>query len=267
VKLLRSRLLHFLAMGALLAALAPRQKDDSIVIDAPRVTAAIEAEQARKGASLTPEEKEATIRALVDEEVLAREAQRVGIGTDDPVVRARSAERMRASYAATLPMPPVDDAEVTAETMRLVARAPERVRLAVWFVARDRADAARVADALADADGGPPKAIDPPPIPDGAWWTEEALARVVGREAARGAFAAELRKTSRALASTWGYYVFVPLERRAADPAELRTEATANVVEKKKAAEVERLVARARKRYRIEVPGAAFVAPSAKGID
>src|SRR5262245_13355705 len=88
--LVRNRLVHFFAIGAVLFALAPREREDrDLTISAPRVDAALRGEQARLGRTLQREEKEGAIRALVDEEVLAREALRLGIGTEDPIVRAR----------------------------------------------------------------------------------------------------------------------------------------------------------------------------------
>ena len=53
----------------------------------------LRAEEARRGRPLAADEKLAVVRDAVDEEVLAREAIQLGLGTDDPIVRARLAER------------------------------------------------------------------------------------------------------------------------------------------------------------------------------
>jgi len=254
-----SRLFHFVAAGALLAALAPRERDDrTVVIDAPRVDDALTAERARHGRVPTTEEKTEAVQTLVDEEVLAREAVRTGIGTSDPVVRARLAEQMRVSLARALPPPRVAANEIDLATAREIERAPERVRLAVWFVAKDRADAAREAEAIvrrvrAEGAAGARGRGEHPPIPDGALWTEEALARVAGAGVARAAMTAAIGEPTDALPSAWGFYVLVPLERRRAEPAEVRADALAAIVRARQAKELELSIRRVRRDYGVEV--------------
>ena len=83
--LARSRLVHFFGMGALLVWLAPAEPDDArrIVLDAARIDGVLRAETARLGRSLSSDERAEAIASAVDEEVLAREAARLGIVVDD----------------------------------------------------------------------------------------------------------------------------------------------------------------------------------------
>lgn len=280
-KLARTRAFQFAAIGGVLAAIAPQPKDDrAVVIDAARVFEALRAEEVRVGRPLTRQERDAAGRELVDEAVLAREAARLGLGTDDPIVRARLAEQMRASFVRSMPPPSLDPAELDAAIAREIERAPVRARLAVWFVSRDRAGAASAADGVARAvaeDRERARGLgDRPPIPDGAFWTEDSLARVCGPEPARAAFAARVGEATAAKASAWGHYVFLPLERRSATPDEVRSAAQDSLLREKASKDLAKIVERARRDYRIELrmpPGSppldigADPAPPARGID
>src|SRR4051794_19267080 len=147
---LRSRLVHFVVAGGVLFAIAPRERQDRPVhIGVATIERAWRTEQVHRGRLLTPAEKEEVVDDLVADEVLYREGRRLGIDGSDPVVRARVAESMRSELANAVPA--VDPAEVAREAAVLAASAPLRVRLDLWFVAKDRPDASRVAAALAAA--------------------------------------------------------------------------------------------------------------------
>src|SRR5262245_7730572 len=134
----RNRLVQFLAMGALIAVFAPRATDEHvIVIEAARVQDAFQSESVRRGRTLSAEERTKAVQDLIDDEVLAREAIRLDLGTSDAVVRARLAERMRTSLRAVLPSPKVSDATIGAAIAREIARAPEHVRVALWFLGKE----------------------------------------------------------------------------------------------------------------------------------
>lgn len=228
MRLLKSRLLHFVVLGAIIAALAPKERDArTIVLDEARVQEALRAEEARAGRALTAAEKERTREALIDDEVLAREAVRLGVATDEPIVRARLAQQMRVR---------VGGARVTAPD------AGPRRRLAVWYAATEREAGAIAQSIRAEGKEHARGLGGRPPIPDGAVWSEKELASVAGIGAAKAAFAADVGSPTGAVASAWGFYVFVPLESMtAAPPAPPGDDA-----------EVERFVRRARAEYRIE---------------
>ena len=255
--LLRSRLVQFVAVGGVLALAAPKAPDGRLIaLGPPRIEAGLQEERLRRGRELSLAEKNAVVNDLVDEEVLAREAVRLGIGTEDPVVRSRLAERMTASYAKALPPPRLDEAEVNVAIAHAVERAPDRVRLAVWFIAKERADASSAAETLRKtiATEGPEHAHgDRSALPDNTLWTEETLAKVAGAAVAKRALEAEVGKPTEPLPSAWGYYVFVPLEHRHATADEVRADAIAKLASERQAVEVKRLVRRARRDYSVEL--------------
>lgn len=226
---LRHRLFHFLALGALVAAFAPKERDArAIVIDEGRLTDALRAEEARAGRPLTTAEKAHVKDALVDEEVLAREALRLGVATDDAVVRARLAQRMRVRIGGNRSAAPRETG-------------PKR-RVAVWFAPTER-EAAVIAHSIREDGKEKARGLGArPPIPDGAVWSETDLASVAGVGAARAAFRTEIGQPTSAVASAWGFYVFVPLETFEAEPSAPATDDAA----------VERFVRKARAEYRIE---------------
>ena len=183
---------------------------------------------------------------------------RLGLGTGDAIVRARLAQRMSASLAASLPAPPVAPDELERACATEAARAPERARVAFWFVPKDLPGAADEADAIVRLlrAGGPRSAHgrgQRPPIPDGAVWSEEALAAVTGAAVAHAALHAPVGEAAGPFAAAWGFYVLVPLERRRAEPAEVRADVQAALLRDKQAAAIEAWIGRARRDYVIDV--------------
>lgn len=249
----KSRLVHFLAIGGALFAIAPREPDDRTAkISAARVDAAVTSERARAGRPLDRTEEDRVVDLLVEEEVLAREAARLGIGTDDPVVRARLSEAMRAALASTLRPSQLGEDEIDREAALLAASAPMRVRVRVHFFRHDRADAQKAAEALARGEQARPQE-DRAPIPDDVWWTEEALARAAGREVAAAAMTTEVGRPSAVTPSAWGSWVVVPVERRRPEASDMRAEAAAAIQRRRQAEELARLVEQRRASYRIEI--------------
>ena len=257
-RLLSSRLLHFVVLGGIVFALAPHDRDGRRVrIDSARVERAYRDEQARFGHSLGSDEKQRIMHALVDEELLYREGRRLGLDANDPIVRARVAESLERSLAEAVPASAIDDEELRVESERIASRAPQRVRLALWFVATDRPDAVSVAERVATdvrhASVPSPRSPDRPPIPDDAVYTEEGLARAAGAEVARAAFETPVGSVSDPVASAWGFYVLRPLERRAMDPADARAAAAVELRARKAEAEVQRAASRAASDWEVVV--------------
>ena len=244
------RLLHFVALGGLLFVLAPPERDDrAITIEADRVEAKLRSIRARLGRPISAEEQHAAVRELVDEEVLAREALRLGVGVADPIVRARLADQMRETLASTLPPVDVGEDEIARESARRAREASPRVRLEVHFFRKERPDAQSAAERFRERRDGDDRA----PIPDGAWWTEDMLARVAGAGVARAAMTTPIGEPSAPTTSSWGIWVVVPLERRPASPEELRGEAIDLLSKQRRARSIEQLVERSRRDYRVDV--------------
>lgn len=260
--LARSRLLHFVVLGLVVWKLAPvRAREREVVVDAPAVADAIRAEQARLSRALTAEEKQRVMAVLVADEVLYREGARLGIGGDDAIVRARVADRMRSHLLGSAPPAALTSDEVRGEASRTAARMPMRVHLRLAFVSKDRADAAAASDALARSLFASPEVTAPyggdraPTEPEG-WWLEEDLARIAGASVARAAMETAVGTWSSPAASTWGFYIVRPLERRPPTADELMDVATANVRRRRQADAVDRAVSRVAADYaiRVQVP-------------
>jgi len=251
---LRSRLVHFVVAGGLLFAVAPRERRDRPVhIGVATIEHAWRTEQVHLGRLLTPGDKQRVVDDLVADEVLYREGRRLGIDGSDPVVRARIAESMRSELANAVPT--VDLAEVAREAATLAASAPPRVRLDLWFVAKDRPDASRVAEALAASIGeGHPRSPDQPPLVEDVFYSEEVLARSAGLGVAKAAFETPVGTVSAPISSAWGLWIVRPVERRALAPGEVRGAAEQVVRQRKAAAEVERVVDRASADVVVDMP-------------
>ena len=252
--LLASRLVHFAVVGGLLFAVAPRERRERpIHIGVPTIEHAWRTEQVRLGRILTPAEKQRVVDDLVADEVLYREGRRLGIDGSDPIVRARVAESMRSALANAVPA--VDPAEIDREAAILASSAPLRVRLDLWFVARDRPEASRVADALAASIGtGHPRSPDQPPLPDDVFYPEESLARAAGSGVAKAAFETPIGAVSAPIASAWGIWIVRPVERRPLPANEVRGAAEQVVRQRKAAAEIERVVDRANADVLVDMP-------------
>jgi hypothetical protein len=256
--LARNRLSQFLAIGLVLWALSPRaQREREVLVESGVVAEAMRLEQARVARPLTPDEKQRVMRELVEDEVLFREGLRLGIGTDDAIVRARIAERMR-GHLESATLAPVTPEEVREEAEGEAALMPLRLRLAIAFVSKERPNAAGDADSLARALAAAPETPAPyggdrPPIAATPWWSEEELARATGASVARAALATPVGAWSAPIASAWGFYLVRPLERRAPSAAEAASVAASEVRRKKRAAAVSRAVARITADYDVSV--------------
>ena len=246
--------MHFAVVGGLLFAVAPRERRERpIHIGVPTIEHAWRTEQVRMGRILTPGEKQRVVDDLVADEVLYREGRRLGIDGSDAVVRARVAESMRTALANAVPA--VDPEEVAREAAVLAATAPLRVRLDLWFVARDRPEASRVAEVLAAGIGKEhPRSPDQPPLDEDASYSEEILARAAGPGIAKAAFELPVGAVSRPIASAWGIWIVRPVERRPLPTSELRGAAEQIVRQRRSAVEIERVVDRASADVVVDMP-------------
>jgi peptidyl-prolyl cis-trans isomerase C len=254
----QNRLAHFVAIGLVLWALMPKARNErQVVVESVVVADALRAEQARLARPLTVPEKQQIMGELVAAEVLLREGLRLGVGVDDPVVRGRLADRMRAHLEASLPAP-VSNEEARAEAARLAPQMPVRARVAVAFVSRERPDAAPFADALARTLAAAPETpapygADRAPLDAGAWWNEPELARAAGPLVARAAMSTPVGAWSGPVASAWGFYVIRPLERRAPSTDELLATGLASVRRRKRGDAVGRAALRLASDYDVTV--------------
>ncbi|MEI8359969.1 MAG: peptidyl-prolyl cis-trans isomerase, partial [Deltaproteobacteria bacterium] len=141
-RLLHEPLFHFLVVGGLAAALfgdrggAPRRID----MDEGLRRGLRQDFQRRTGAPPTAQEESALLRRWVDEEILVREAQALGLDRGDVVVRRRLLQKMEFLAEESRPLPEPDEATLRAH----LESHPERwqvapgVRFTHVFVGRER---------------------------------------------------------------------------------------------------------------------------------
>ena len=154
-KLLRDPLIHFLAFGlalflghALWSAWVTRAERE-LVVDTREIARQSNLFAVENGRPPTDTELQGIILSFVEEEVLAREARRLGLDAGDTVVRRRLAQKMRLLSDSGAVEPP-DETELRAwfEARREAYAVPERRGVEhVFFSDEGRADAR--ADALA----------------------------------------------------------------------------------------------------------------------
>lgn len=97
--ILRSPLLHFLAIGGLLVVARAWLVVPRVELDADRVAEIADGFEARTGRRPLHAELEPLVRAELDEELLYREALARGLDADDPAIEARLVEKLRAVEA------------------------------------------------------------------------------------------------------------------------------------------------------------------------
>lgn len=223
VHLARSRLAHFCVLGGALFWLLPREGDARrIELTDERVRIIVDHATRNAGASLSMDEKRVLLEQFVEEELLVREARRLGLD-DDTVIRTRTAERMRQALrerAAT----PVDEARVREayERERAHLRKPASFSLDHVFVSKERADGLLFAEHLRDelSRGASFDALgDPGPTSNhvdaiGA----DAVARVFGDDAARVVAQLSVGVWSQPVAGAHGWSLLRVASREEARP-------------------------------------------------
>lgn len=111
-KLLRDPLIHFLLLGAALFAANTvwshfvTRADRQLVVDTGEIARQSDLFMIENGRPPSDAELQGIIVAYVEEEVLAREAQALGLDEDDTVVRRRLAQKMRLLTDAGVIDPP-----------------------------------------------------------------------------------------------------------------------------------------------------------------
>ena len=118
--LLREPLVHFLAAGLLVFIIASWRgtsvdpADRTITIDEDRVTWLVGQFEQTWQRSPSPAEIDQLIRDYVKEEVYYREALRMGLDQEDPVIRRRLRSKMEFLASSQVESAPATDAELTA---------------------------------------------------------------------------------------------------------------------------------------------------------
>lgn len=274
-----SRLLHFLVAGGLVFALAPRPESRTdVTLDAATLAALETAEANRLGAvRLDPATAGAVRARAVEDEILYREALRLGFDRNDNVVRQRLIQKvlfLAEDLAGT--SRPADEQALRAffESTRAQWTWPERLRLVQVYAGparRDRLAALRdqAVAVEAQAPGEPPPLGDQFSLPRAATVTRAELVRDYGEGFSAAVGSLPAGAWSEPIRSRFGWHLVKVVERHAAAPAsfeEVRGKLPlAYLVARKKQATAAYLQ-RAFTRYRVTLGGerVATLAPTAR---
>lgn len=211
----RSRLLQFLAMGGALFALAPRGEERRVVEFEPQALAALRDAQAKKlGVKALPEEgtREVEARAIEDE-ILYREALRLGLDKGDPIVRQRLVQKLLLlveDLGGASREPSTDELRAYFADTSERWRKPTRYRIVhVFATAPERVPADATLRGMTEA----PAVGDPFPYPRAVTSSREEMGRVFGASFADGVAALGVGAISEILQSPFGFHRVRLVER------------------------------------------------------
>jgi peptidyl-prolyl cis-trans isomerase C len=220
--LLHQRLVQFAVLGGLIFAIAPRARSpEDIDIRSERLAALHVAEAARSGSRALPPEVGAEVdqRALEDE-ILYREGVRLGLDTNDGIVRQRVVQKVLflAEEMAGASRP-ADEAGLRAffENNRERWAIPERIRFAQIYRHSPEALRAWAEGPQTDA----PPAGEPSPVGAELDVGRTQIAETLGAGFAEAVAAAPEGRWSGPIASAYGWHLVRVLSRRPARQAEL----------------------------------------------
>ena len=268
VQAAREPLVHFLLIGAVLfvGILAARSLQKPVVrIDAQELGQLAGYWSTQMQRDPTNEELQGIIHERVDEEVLAREALRLGLDKDDMIVRRRLAQKMTFASEDTASLPEPDEAALKAffEKTKADYQAPPRVTFRHQFFNSDRgkdqalaratAALGKVASTQGDALG------EPFLLPLG--YSDASLIDInkdYGQDFASALIGVPLNQWSGPIASAYGYHLIKVDSRISAKTPtldEVRPDVLASYQEQARKARNATFLADLRKKYRIEISG------------
>ncbi len=264
----RNRLTHFIVAGGLIFALAPRPASTrTIVIDGATLAALEHAQAERIGTPVLDADEERDIRArAIEDEILYREALRLGFDRNDNIVRQRLIQKVLflAEDLAGVSAPPTEE-ELQAffDTTRSQWNRPAQVQFIHVYAGENRHDqllALRddVVTAERATPGIPPSLGEAFPLPRTVTMSRDALAAEYGPGFADAVFLQEPGTWSEPVQSKFGWHLVKVVERQDAGPATFedvrgKLPLTYLVARKKRA--VADFLRRAAARYRITVDG------------
>jgi parvulin-like peptidyl-prolyl isomerase len=266
-RVLREPLVHFLALGAVLfagIALANHLKRPVVRIDAQEIEQLATYWELQSQRPPTRAELSALINERVDEELLAREAIRLGLDKDDMIVRRRLAQKMAfaSEDIAAIPEPDEQTLQAYYDTHRDRYATPGRVAMRHLFFSRDRTGEtpqAAAAEALARLKAGGTAASDPSLLPlTYADVAEADLDRDYGPQFAAAVHGAAEGAWVGPVPSAYGLHL-IRVERRLPPVipplAQVRDEVRAAWLAEKRQDENTAFRASLRKRYKVEIAG------------
>ena len=251
----------------------PAAADPTRIVIAPaEIEARVAREQATSGKAVSGARRGAVIEQVVRDEVLVREARRLGLDRSDEVVRRRLVQMMELLLATAEPAEPPGEAELAAYLAAHPERfaRPARVALTHVFVGRAAhpEDGERVARELLErlAGGADPAGLGDP-FPRGATFPPRAASELdasFGPLFGERVIALPVGRWSGPVASSYGLHL-VRIDERA-DPAvpplaEIRGEVTRALGEERAEQAARRAYQELAARYVIERPAGGGAPP------
>ncbi|WP_427454078.1 peptidyl-prolyl cis-trans isomerase [Litorimonas sp. WD9-15] len=148
-RFLREPFVHFVLLGALLFAghslwqRHVQKADHTLIVSAAEMERQAQIFATENRRQPTDADLEALLFAYVEEQVLMREARRLGLDADDTIIRRRLAQKMRFMIddVGAPPLPPVDNLKAWfAENPEKFIRPETRSFEHIYFSPRDRSD-------------------------------------------------------------------------------------------------------------------------------
>jgi peptidyl-prolyl cis-trans isomerase C len=265
-RLARDRMVQFAVIGAVIFAIAPRPDNAARISLATDYLDALHAAQARKlGVDrLSPEQTAEVDRRAIEDEVLYREALRLGLDRDDAVARRHLVQKML----------------VLAEDLAGASREPTRAELLTYYeqtrerwhvvervhfihvFAASRSEALAIADAVRAAEAQQPG--QPPPLGEAfprsrdVRASRDDLAATYGGEFADASYQLAPGTWSAPIASRFGWHLVKVLDRDAGRPAtfdEVADKVRLAYTVVRRHAAIASYIAHAYAHYRVDVDG------------
>ncbi len=264
-RFLREPLVHFLAIGLLLfAAISAVHaiRRPTVRISANELEQLVTYWEMQTQRPPTREELAAIIHERVEEELLAREALRLGMDKDDMILRRRLAQKMAFASEDVAAIPEPSEATLKAfyEKTKAQYATPGRLALRHIYFSRDRAGApaqAAATAALAELKAGRTPVGDSSMLPlTYADVTVEDLARDYGPDFVAAARGAPEGVWVGPVASPYGMHL-LRVERRLASQvpplSQVRSEVRAAWIDERRKANNQAYVQRLWRRYKVEI--------------
>lgn len=266
-RVMREPLVHFLVLGGLLfsvIAFANHLKRPVVRIDAQEIEQLAAYWELQSQRPPTRDELAALIHERVDEELLAREAVRLGLDKDDMIVRRRLAQKMAfaSEDVAALEEPDEKTLKAYYDANRERYATPGRVAMRHIYFSRDRTGEtpqAAAAAALARLQAGGDVASDPSLLPlTYADIAEADINRDYGPEFAAAVHKAPVGAWVGPAPSAYGLHL-IRVERRLATEVPpldaVRDDVRAAWLAERRQDENREFRASLRKRYKVEIAG------------
>lgn len=265
-RLARHRLTHFAIGGAVLFALSSAPADPSeLALDGARLERLVEEQARRDGVAVDQALRAEVLAQVVDDELLVREARRLGLDLDDAILRRRLMQKAMFVAedlgGASRPLQASELQQAFAER-REQYRVPARITVRQIY-SMDARELTRLLPSLGG--GAEPLAADGLPLWRRLEATAAELERELGPELVAELGKAPIGRWQGPLRSRLGHHLVLVEARTEARPAELReveAELRLDLLIERRERAVAAFLEAARRRYRVTLDGAPISVPA-----